>query len=287
MSFSESLTVRILGDSSELQHELDSVLNRFDDLKSRISESTNSARQFSSSFSRLSQAIGPLQQVSNLIARIGQQLQSISQRPITLNVSSAMQSLQQLTQAAQRTAAAIQAIPSVPSVGPASLPLPFPGGGRVPSQTPRRMASGGLVSGRSGIDRVPANLTSGEYVINRSAVEALGLGFLEALNSVPNRVRIDGNEFIGSGAPQVAGLGHRESSSSLSSLQGPQTKPTRRDGQIQGRVRSRVESRDFSQTSMTNNHFGGITIEVSEAAESEALLRNLELQGIGRRIRQG
>ncbi|QDT33630.1 hypothetical protein [Thalassoglobus polymorphus] len=287
MSFSESLTVRILGDSSDLQRELDSVLNRFDDLKSRITESTNSARQFSSSFSRLSQSIGPLQQVSNLIARIGQQLQSISQRPITLNVSSAMQALQQLTQAAQRTAGAIQAIPSVPSVGPASLPLPFPGGGRVPNQPPRRMASGGLVSGRSGIDRVPANLTSGEYVINRSAVEALGLGFLEALNSVPNRVRIDERESIGSRPSRVAGLGSPPAFSSLPSLQGSLTKPTRSDGQFQRPVKSRVETRDLSQNTLTNNHFGGITIEVSEAADSESLLRNLELQGIGRRIRQG
>ncbi len=291
MAFSESLTVRVLGDSSELQRELDSVLNRFDDLKSKISETSNSARQFSSSFSRLSQALGPLRQVSQLIARIGQQLQAISQRPITLNVGPAIQSLQQLSQAAQQTAAAIRAIPAIPSVGPATAPVPAPGGG-FPGQSPRNYASGGLVSGPSGIDRVPANLTSGEYVINRSAVELLGLGFLEQLNASPNRF-----SQVSTPARSLdtgSGRGGKQKSPTtfsamIPSLQISRTSPSSdlSRNRNPSSLGSAALSRDFSHSSQTNNHFGGITIQVSDQAESESLLRNLQLQGLGRRTRQG
>ena len=43
-------------------------------------------------------------------------------------------------------------------------------------------ATGGIVSGRGGIDNVPAMLTAGEYVIKKSAVNKYGAGFFEALN---------------------------------------------------------------------------------------------------------
>ena len=275
MAFSESLTVRILGDSSELQRELDSVLNRFGELKSKISETSNSARQFSTSFSRLSQAVGPLQQVSNLIGRIGQQLQAISRRPITLNVGPALQSLRQLSQAAQQTAAAIRAIPLMPAVGPVGGPIAPPSGNGF---LPRQFASGGLVRGPSGIDRVPANLTSGEYVLNRTAVERLGLGLLEQINSSPNRFK----QAVGSSPSPVA-------SSAIPSLQAPRSsgffEQTRTSGT--NAVSGFKNSRGVSQSSQTNNNFGGITIQVSDQAETESLLRNLELQGLGRRIRQG
>ncbi len=286
MAFSESLTVRILGDSSELQRELDSVLNRFDDLKSKISETSNSARQFSSSFSRLSQAIGPLQQVSNLIGRIGQQLQSISRQPITLNVGPALQSLQRLSQAAQQTAAAIRAIPSMPTTGPATGPVPFPAGGF----SPRRLASGGLVTGPPGIDRVPANLTSGEYVINRSAVERLGLGLLEHLNASPNRfAQATGSPQSDLNSYQRRSRQSPSSSVAVPSLQAPHTSrifERARTTELNS-SRSVGISRDMSQISQTNNHFGGITIQVSDQTETESLLRNLQLQGLGRRVRQG
>jgi len=291
MAFSESLTVRILGDSSELQSELDSVLDRFNELKSKISETSNSARQFSSSFSRLSQAIGPLQQVSQLIAKIGQQIQSISRRPITLNVGPALQSLQQLSRAAQQTAAAIRAIPSMPSVGPATGPVPDPGGGGG-GFSPRNYASGGLVSGPSGIDRVPTNLTAGEYVINRSAVELLGLGFLEQLNASPNRfnqVATPARSLETSSGRGGKQKSPTNSSAMIPSLQVARTSPSFKSSQNRNSnsLGSAALSRDTSHNSQTNNHFGGITIQVSDQAESESLLRNLQLQGLGRRIRQG
>lgn len=287
MSFSESLTVRILGDSSELQRELDSVLNRFDDLRSKITETTNSARQFSTSFSRLSQALGPLQQVSSQISRISQQLQTVSQRPINLNVGPALAALQRLTQAAHQTAAAIRAIPPIPIAGPPGGRTFFPPGNGFP---PRRLASGGLVSGPSGIDRVPARLTAGEYVMNRSAVETLGLGFLERLNSSP---RISGNN-----NSAVESVDERSAGKMGALSSGMAPVPSLQTGQRTGSTRASLShpSRPMphshslesnSASSQTNNHFGGITIQVTNPSESESLLRNLQLQGIGQRIRRG
>lgn len=285
MSFSESLTVRILGDSSELQRELDSVLNRFDSLKSKIAETSNSARQFSSSFNRVSQALGPLQQVHQAISRISQQLQSLSQRPLTLNAGPALAALQRLTQAAHQAAAAIRAIPPIPIGG--ATPVGFPVGDGIP---PRRLAGGGIVSGRSGIDRVPAQLTAGEYVINRSAVELLGLGFLERLNSSPQLAsRNAWGSQISQPTIAAASLSRPRTSQSVASLQ-----MQRVVKQIGGHP-SHTTSPTYAGSRLefappatqTNNHFGGITIQVTSPAESESLMRNLQLQGIGQRIRRG
>jgi hypothetical protein len=45
------------------------------------------------------------------------------------------------------------------------------------------LQTGGLVSGTPGPDQVPAMLTSGEYVVNKDAVQDVGLPALEALNA--------------------------------------------------------------------------------------------------------
>ena len=51
-------------------------------------------------------------------------------------------------------------------------------------KSPTEQASGGLISGGSGIkDDVPAMLMGGEYVIKKSAVKKYGSNFLDALNS--------------------------------------------------------------------------------------------------------
>lgn len=290
MSFSESLTVRILGDSSGLQRELDSVLSRFDELRENASAASDAARQLSSSLSRLSQAIGPVQQVSSAISRLGQQLQSISQRPLTLNVSPALQSLQRLGQAAQLAAQAIRAIPPVPSQIPLGGPVLFPAP-MAPAGPVRQFATGGLVAGPSGIDRVSARLTSGEYVINRSAVETLGLGLLDQLNSRPERY--DSRQLGGHSRPIALRESRRTSwGGAVESALLPQPvnvpslqiEQTRNSSGFPPRTASHAER---SPSQQTNNHFGGITIQVENQIETESLIRNLQLQGIGRRIRQG
>lgn len=46
-----------------------------------------------------------------------------------------------------------------------------------------RLATGGLVTGPGGVDRVPALLTAGEFVINKDAAASIGMPGLLALNS--------------------------------------------------------------------------------------------------------
>lgn len=58
-----------------------------------------------------------------------------------------------------------------------STPLPSVGSGGT-----SRMNHGGLVTGPGGMDRVPALLTAGEFVVQKSAVEREGRGFWERLN---------------------------------------------------------------------------------------------------------
>lgn len=62
----------------------------------------------------------------------------------------------------------------------------FSGGGSVggsPTIAPAGHAVGGMISGGSGgIDDIPAMLTAGEYVIQKSAVEKYGVAYLDQLN---------------------------------------------------------------------------------------------------------
>ena len=57
------------------------------------------------------------------------------------------------------------------------------GGGIPGSSTALRRNSGGPVSGSPGIDRVPAMLSEGEYVINARAARSIGVGNLEKINA--------------------------------------------------------------------------------------------------------
>lgn len=285
MSFAESLTVRILGDSSELQRELDAVLGRLDAFKSKLSSTTTAARQFANSFGQLSRASQPLQQLGNQINRISQQLQALSQRPITLNVGQAIAALQRLSQAAQQAALAVRSIPQIPpTMGPPGLiPPPFTNG----HQQRQHYSTGGLVTGPAGLDRVPAQLTAGEFVVNRTAVETLGLGFLEQLNATPQRVPASSRQSMSSrtGIPSISLNREQRVVKSLS------VPTASRAGNgafgVNQRIRPVPGANTELQTSATNNHFGGITIQVSQATDAQAMLRDLELNGIGRRIRRG
>ncbi len=53
------------------------------------------------------------------------------------------------------------------------------------------MFMGGLVKGPEGIDKVPARLTAGEFVIRKNAVDLLGEGFLQSLNSLQKTIPSD------------------------------------------------------------------------------------------------
>ncbi|MEW4490975.1 hypothetical protein AB1L42_23040 [Thalassoglobus sp. JC818] len=282
MSFSESLTVRILGDSSELQRELEQVLRNLDELQERLTESGGAARNLSQAFSRLSGAVSPLKQIGSLLGEVRQQLRSIGQTPVTLNVSPALQALQQLSMAAMQAATQIQLIPSIP-VGegsgmvqpstPAVVPPHHPVGPR------QRYSRGGLVVGPTGTDRVPTQLSAGEFVLRREIVASLGVGFLERLNSSRN---LNGSQqsLGGSIRPQfepqsVLGMPSRV----LSPEQAATPKQFARAGQL-----ASFEQRASHSIA---NHFGGITIQVRDRMDTESLMRSLRDQGLEQLNRRG
>ena len=69
------------------------------------------------------------------------------------------------------------------------------------SEAPAKFDGGGKVDGPSGIDKVPAMLTSGEFVMSRGAVQKIGVGKLEAMNAAgggTNRPKVVNNKVYAS-----------------------------------------------------------------------------------------
>ncbi len=180
MAFTESLTVRILGDSSGLRRELESVVGEIRSLRGELDQVTNIGEQIGEGFGRADGAVRPLEQISQALSRITTQVQSLSQTPLTLDVQPALASLQQLSLTIATIAAQLQALAAIP-VGIGGAPA---GGGPI-----RQFARGGLVTGPLGNDAIPALLTAGEFVLNRQAAQTLGTSFLEALNAQPGARR--------------------------------------------------------------------------------------------------
>jgi len=290
--FSESLTVRILGDSSGLRREIDNAISQVDRLEDRLGAAVNSSNRLGQSLRTISGALGPLRQLVNVLTQVNQQLTSISRRPIALNVSPAISALQRLTQAAQMAAAAISSImggiirgfpPIPPGVGP--------GGGNTSKTGPRvGFASGGLVAGPTGIDRVDARLTSGEYVINREAVSRYGISYLDQLNQ-------QSAQLLTSPAYSVTQLAEpsqqNQTWSSLETLD-----QSRQLALTNQQSRSTTSSSTFAQhrslasqesqtTQRTENHFGGITVNMQSNADLDSFFRDLRSQGISLRYRRG
>ena len=53
-----------------------------------------------------------------------------------------------------------------------------------PEPIPGTYNMGGVVQGPGGIDNVPTNLTAGEYVIRKPAVDAFGTGLMDSINTI-------------------------------------------------------------------------------------------------------
>lgn len=175
MAFAESLTVRILGDSSGLRRELDAVVSDIRSLRGELEQVTGIGEQLGEGLGRADGAERPLEQIGQALSRITAQVRTLGQTPVTLNVQPALASLAQLSLAISAIAAQLQALSAIP-VGIGVVP----GVGGAPI---RQFAGGGLVTGPVGLDAIPALLTAGEFVLNRQAAQALGMRFLEAVNS--------------------------------------------------------------------------------------------------------
>ena len=70
-------------------------------------------------------------------------------------------------------------------------------------------ASGGMVRGPGGIDKVPARLTSGEYVMRTAAVDHWGPRFMHALNNLKNPLGFADGGLVGLGASLMPASGAR------------------------------------------------------------------------------
>ncbi|QDT36101.1 hypothetical protein [Stratiformator vulcanicus] len=173
--FSESLTVRILGDSSQFRGEMESafaLLDRFEDRLATLDRSASLGR-LASQFGAVEQGIG---RAGSAADRLIVRLRQLSAIPVSLNIRPALGALNALAQSVEAVTARVSILRTI-GFGGFGGSLPF--GGPI-----RRFASGGLVTGPGGVDQVPAFLTAGEYVLRRPAVDRLGREFLEQLNSV-------------------------------------------------------------------------------------------------------
>lgn len=179
--FTESLTIRILGDSSSLRQELDSALSQLNRFEQRVQSIGQAVQQLGNSFGAISRGLGPLQSLSKMIVQITSQVRTLSQTPVTLNVQPALLALRQLAYAIDAIAARLRSLSGGRVGGGDGAPVTTPSGSGV-----QKFAQGGLVTGPAGMDRIPAMLTAGEFVLNQQAVAHLGSSLLNAVNSNPN-----------------------------------------------------------------------------------------------------
>ncbi|MEX0701185.1 MAG: hypothetical protein WD069_03740 [Planctomycetales bacterium] len=193
--FTESLTIRILGDGSHVEREIEQVAQRVSDLQARFAELGDAGRGVSSLGSAIASLAVPLQNVAALVGRVTAQVRTLSQTPVVLNVAPAMASLVRLSQMIGLVNGQLARL-NMMSFG--GLPGMFP--------PPVRFAHGGLVRGPGGVDRVPALLTAGEFVLRKPAVERIGTAFLEAINRLPSRPAA--SQAIGAAAPVASGPTH-------------------------------------------------------------------------------
>ncbi|MBD3673493.1 MAG: hypothetical protein HUJ26_08195 [Planctomycetaceae bacterium] len=178
-NLNESLTIKIQGDSSGFSRELDQVVSQVTNLESRLNSVDSASQRLASSLQGLRSAMAPINRISQALEQVKQQMTSLSSTPITLNVQPALNALQSLQAQIAATRAQLQALQGMSATGAG-----FGGAGAV------GYAHGGLVNGRPGLDRIPAMLTAGEFVVRESSVNQLGVQFLSVLNergSLPQR----------------------------------------------------------------------------------------------------
>lgn len=172
----ESLTVEITGDSSQLDEVLARLLDQLSDLGEQAGLLGNSLDQIGQRSDATGALQGGLERVSGWLDQVLGQVVSLDGMSITLNVAPALQSLGALSQMIQQVMAQLAALSAMTvgvGVGPDSIPM----GGPI-----RQFASGGLVTGPAGVDRVPARLSAGEYVLQTTAVERIGIPMLDRIN---------------------------------------------------------------------------------------------------------
>jgi hypothetical protein len=184
--YSESLTLRILADSSELDSSLGQLSRKLGDLQSSTDRLAGTASRLGGAF-QMTSALNSIERLSRSLTGVLRQIQQIAGTPLTINVDPALAAIASVSRALSQLASQIATLPTSSGIG--YLPLGtgigtgggMATGGSSPSftSTTQRFATGGLVTGPAGIDRIPALLTAGEYVLTPDIVQKLGLGTLQ------------------------------------------------------------------------------------------------------------
>jgi len=313
VGFLETLTVRIEGESSGLERELDRVVGQIEELGSRLSTVGSQTGALDRLRDGVTQAISPAERLGRQLDEVATKLVGIGRIPVTINANAALATLASLNAGIDATMTRLQTVGggqgatgSLPGMG--SGPSPQAGIASGAAAIPR-LASGGTVRGPGGWDRVPAWLTAGEFVVSRPAVEAVGIDFLDALN----RTSASGGGGPQSGLPDSMGgrsEGRRakepggETDRVVVTVNEPKAiDPTNR---VTGREETGVESwlrnepvRTASSTGWPRgpeesesgrgivHNYGGVTIQVKETVELGRVMGELRRQGVGARLRRG
>lgn len=248
MPVSESLTIEIQGDSSGLSQALDTALANVESLRSSADSAATAAGGIGGRLANVSMAIQPIQLVGQQLARLSLQAQALSHQPISLNVQPALSALQSLMSAIQAVAARLSLLSQM-------------GGGSVRGGMGTRASTASPGAGAAAAAASSSGITSRSDASSAwsPAFTSMGLSTeaSQAAASIPTLgyVPTTGRTNVPADSPSSSHFGGAYSSHDLSTS--------------------------------TVNHFGGITIEVRETADINALMRDLRLQGLSTRHRQG
>ena len=313
MGFLETLTVRIEGESSGLERELDRVVGWVEELGSRLSSVGSQTGSFDRIREGLSQAVGPAERLGRQLDEVATKLAGIGRIPVTINANAALSTLASLKAGIDATAARLRSLSGgqaalTAAPGLTATALPASGIANGAAAIPR-LAGGGSVRGPAGWDRVPAWLTAGEFVVSRPTVEAVGVEFLEALNRAPEHAvqsvspgqapsparRVEGGP-TETGRREVVGVpvdmsGLREAGDSVTGL--ARERPAGAAGFAEGATSVERAERlprpgvDGEGTGGVVHNYGGVTIQVKETVELGRVVGELRRQGVGARLRRG
>ena len=272
MPATESLTIEIQGDSSGLSQALDDALARVESLHSAADSASSSAAGIGGRLASVSTALQPLQQVGQQLSRISQQAQALSQQPITLNVQPALSALQSLMSAIQTVAAQLSAISTFGGRSGGG----YGGGPRGDSGSGPRSSAGGSSPGSS------SSLSTGMS----SPMSAPYLNILTQSTFAQSSAQASPPIADASQLP-VRDMFPASQSGSFPGGENDSRVMSRGSTSFSSGASSLDRSTQLDHSSSTINHFGGITIEVRETADVNSLMRDLRLQGLSTRHRQG
>ncbi|RLS52604.1 MAG: hypothetical protein DWH91_16275 [Planctomycetota bacterium] len=266
----ESLTVQIQGDTQGLTTALDEAFSRVQQLQSAAESAGASAESLGPRLAGAASALQPLQQLAQTLSRISQQATALGQQPVTLNVQPALGAVQTLMSAIQSVAAQLQT-------------LAWPGVGPQPSGSPGAPSPGIPHPGSSPGPVGP--LLTPQLALSQPALVSVPRPSPLALETGASATAIRSATVPPFSLPVVLPLGSLRGKS-------PEEAPP-----LVGRSSMNPGTTELSpgalpdsprnSSSAVVNHFGGITIAVRETADVNSLMRDLRLQGLSIRHRQG